>query len=264
MARALSHSYGKEAVSVYRIHGGRLFAAEVAVELHGGVFLRSYTEGDNSMVVATDSLKNFVHAHALEYEGDSLEGLLELLGRRLLDRYDHVDRVSLRARDVPVADQSNLVLQRICRDRAVADMTLDRSGVVDHRSGIADLRLLKLGGSSFAGFVRDEYTTLPDAHDRPLFVWLDARWRYRDFGRRVDGDRVRTVLVETFAQLDSRSIQHLVHEMGRRVLDGFGEIDEIEFEAQNRLWDRAGAAGGVAVYTDARPPYGLIRLTVAR
>ena len=96
-------SYGKGQVSVYRTYArplqgvqriaesdftGRpntLFAAEVDVEVFGDNFLPAYTEGDNSNVVATDTMKNFVLGQALEYDGATLEGFLYFLGRRFLD-----------------------------------------------------------------------------------------------------------------------------------------------------------------------------------
>ncbi|MEO8290328.1 MAG: uricase, partial [Gaiellaceae bacterium] len=67
MANPVAHTYGKEAVSVYRIDGERLFSCEVDVIVRGAAFESSYTEGDNSLVVATDSMKNFVHRMGLEY-----------------------------------------------------------------------------------------------------------------------------------------------------------------------------------------------------
>jgi urate oxidase len=44
----------------------------------------------------------------------------------------------------------------------------------------------------------------------------------------------------------------------------FQEIDNIAFRAENRLWDTAQQAEGAAVYTDARPPFGLITLSLDR
>ena len=89
-----SISYGKMCVPVYRVyaHGlsgitsipeslfkGRentLFAFEVDVEVFGDNFLPAYTRGDNSNVVATDSMKNFILQQALEFEGATLEEFL--------------------------------------------------------------------------------------------------------------------------------------------------------------------------------------------
>ena len=123
---------------------------------------------------------------------------------------------------------------------------------------------MKLKCSSFADFFRDEHTTLPDAYDRPLFVHLDVEWRNEDVARRVDGIAIRESLLETFAGFESASIQHLVHEMGTRALDRFPGLASISFEAQNRLWDTAQSSEAATVYTDARPPFGVIQLTLQR
>jgi urate oxidase len=260
-------SYGKEAVSLYRTDGvSTLFAAEVALEVFGENFRPAYTEGDNSLVVPTDTMKNFVHATALEYEGEALEGLLELLGTRFLARYGHVERIGLRARELPFARASDVLFERVRDDFGVAELELDRNGITAERSGRKGLQLVKITGSSFARFARDEYTSLPEMVDRPLFIHLDVHWRHRD-ARRADGLDVRGSLVETFDSFVSKSIQHLVHEMGTRLFAGFPEISEVSFEASNRLWDEARTSEAderVKVYTDPRPPYGRITLTLAR
>ena len=80
-------SYGKARVPLYRVYarplagvtpipesaftgrGNALFALEVDVEVFGDNFLPAYTRGDNSDVVATDSMKNFVLQQALAFEG---------------------------------------------------------------------------------------------------------------------------------------------------------------------------------------------------
>jgi urate oxidase len=268
VAELLRIGYGKEAVSVYRTDGvSSLFAAEIGMTLRGDAFGPSYTEGDNTEVVATDSMKNFIHITALEYVDESLEGFLELLARRFLDTYGHVERIELTGREVPFARRSEQSFQAVGGDCAVAELALGRDGTLEHRCGRAGLRLLKLTGSSFEGFVRDEYTTLADLRDRPLFIHLDVHWRNHDFAARADGESVRDSLAATFAEFDSASIQELVHEMGVRALDAFAEIEQISFAGQNRLWDTAQAWGPderVRVYTDPRPPYGRIELTLGR
>ena len=40
-------------------------AAEIEVAVHGTAFLDAYTKGDNRLVVATDTMKNFIHAASL-------------------------------------------------------------------------------------------------------------------------------------------------------------------------------------------------------
>jgi urate oxidase/2-oxo-4-hydroxy-4-carboxy-5-ureidoimidazoline decarboxylase len=264
MAEPLGTFYGKDAVSVYRTDGDRLFAAEVRLVIGEEAFVPSYTEGDNSLVVATDSMKNFIHKTALEYEGESLEDLLREIGTRFVASYDHVDVAELRARELEFARRSGFVHQRLYDDYATAWVRLPRGSEVAERSGRKSLHLVKLAGSSFANFVRDEHTTLPDAYDRPLFIHLDVEWRNEEVTSRVDGLAIRESLVETFASFESASIQHLVHEMGTRALEQFPGLGSISFEAQNRLWDTAQTSEASTVYTDARPPFGVIELTLER
>ena len=82
---AFEVSYGKHGVSVYRVFAtplrdvvpipessfiGRdnnLLACEVDVEVFGEEFLPAYTHGDNTMLVATDSMKNFIIRESLAY-----------------------------------------------------------------------------------------------------------------------------------------------------------------------------------------------------
>ena len=265
MAEPLKLNYGKDAVSVYRTDdAGNLFAAQVALVLHGEVFLPSYIEGDNSMVVATDSMKNFIHSCGCDFGGASLEEFLAYVGRCFLERYDHVERLTIEGRELPFVRRGEALYQEVRSDYGTARIELAREGVVDHRSGRGRLHLVKLTGSSFAGFVKDEYTTLPDAVDRPLFVYLDVHWRHADFERRVTSEDVRDLVTATFDDFVSASIQHLLHEMGTRALERFPEIETIELDGQNRLWDTARSHDQVTVYTDARPPYGVIHLTLAR
>ncbi len=205
MAELLRIGYGKEAVSVYRTDGvSSLFAAEIGMTLRGESFVPSYTEGDNTLVVATDSMKNFIQITALEYDDVSLEGFLELLAAASWTRTARSSGSSsrpARCRSHGAREQS---FQSIGGDHAVAELALDRDGTLEHRSGRTGLRLMKLTGSSFEGFVRDEYTTLADSRDRPLFIHLDVHWRNRDFAARADGEAVRDSVAATFAELRLR------------------------------------------------------------
>jgi len=142
------------------------------------------------------------------------------------------------------------------------------------RGGREGLELLKVTGSSFTHFVRDAYTTLPEIVDRPLSIGLDVHWRY---GERADAlsetgerylhsDQARAFVCATFDEFNSRSIQHLVHEIGRRMIEHYPQLAEVAFEAQNRTPDAAVPAkdDAVKVYTDARPIFGNIGLVLRR
>lgn len=300
-------SYGKSQVTFYRTYaaplrvspiaesafGGRenmLFAAEVAVEVFGDNFLPAYTEGDNRGVVATDTMKNFVLRQALAFDGATLEGFLGRLGQQFLTTYPQMQSLRLTGSEQPFqaarvssSDQhgftdSGVLFSRAHDDASFAELDFARDGTTPvvraQRSGRVGLQLIKLTGSSFAQFARDDYTTLPDVTDRPLFIYLDVFWRYADPAtllndpeRYVAAEQVRDLVQTVFHEFNSRSIQHLVHEMGQRLLARFPQLREVSFEAQNRLWDTAFVSESdpqTKVYCDPRPPYGLIRLTLDR
>ena len=78
---------------------------------------------------------------------------------------------------------------------------------------------------------------------------------------------MRDLCQVTFDDFVSMSIQHLLYEMGKRLLARFPQLEEVSFEAQNRLWDTAfvsDADDRLKVYTDPRPPYGSIKLALTR
>lgn len=302
-------SYGKRAVPFYRAFGtpllgitpvpespftGRanvLIAAEVDIEVFGKDFLPAYTVGDNSLVVATDSMKNIILRHALDYDGPTLEGYLGSLGRHFIGRYGHVQDIELSIRELPfpaarVPDgdggftESGVLFDGGGHaDRSVARLRMHRTGdgaeVVDHECGRTGLRLMKVTGSAFTSFVRDEYTTLPERRDRPLFIYLDVFWTYRNAhdmlgetaSRYVPAEQVRDIVGAVFHEFVSESIQHLVHEIGNRLLMRFPQLHAVRFVAENRTRDPFHVSTtdpSVKVYSDPFPAFGEITLRMTR
>jgi urate oxidase / 2-oxo-4-hydroxy-4-carboxy-5-ureidoimidazoline decarboxylase len=274
-------SYGKLSVPVQCVSGARLLALEVSMEVLGQGFLAAYTEGDNRSVVATDTMKNVILRHALEYDGATPEGFLDALGRRFLDSYPEMERLRLWA-DVQPFDPVRIDGERSDRlfalggpDHAVAELELDRGGLIDARSGQIGMRLLKTTGSAFTRFARDDATTLPERSDRPLYIALDVHWRYADPADALDGDagryvaaaQVRDVIAAVFHEFVSESIQHLVHELGQRLLARFPALSEISFRGENHTHDPVPGMDPEAerkAYTSAFPAWGLITLTLTR
>jgi urate oxidase len=267
-------SYGKLRVPLHRVierEGGRrdLFACEVDVEVLGENFTAAYTEGDNRDVVATDTMKNFILRQAVAYAGDTLEGFAGHLGRRLLDTYPVMEAVRVTVRELRFDRLSDVLFSRSHDDRGVAMVEMGAGGLSGHRSGREAVWLLKLTGSAFTRFARDEYTTLPERVDRPLYVRLDVHWRYGDPAdaegdRHVPSAEVRDLVASVFDELVSESIQHLVHEMGTRALARWEQLAEMSFTAENHTRDPVGEYEGTKVYTDPFPAQGLITLTLGR
>ena len=311
----MSHEirYGKADVKVYRTHGvplrgvtripesafsGRdnlLMGAEIAVTVRGNAFWDAYTKGDNRQVVATDTMKNFIQSASLTCGAPTLEGWLHEIGSAFLETYPHMESITVSGRDLPFPSavvpgdepgsfaMSEVLFSRERCDASFATLDLVRTGaeldqktrIGDLESGRAGLQLVKITGSSFADFARDEHTTLPERPDRPLYIWCDVGWRYAesrdalgdDAARYVAGEQVADLAAAVFHEFVSLSIQHLVHEIGQRMFTRWPQLSEVSFDAQNRLWDLAGEApedARVKVYADPRPPFGRIGLRLRR
>lgn len=305
-----SISYGKLHIPVYRVYArplegvspipesrftGRantLLALQVDVEVFGDNFLPAYVEGDNSNVVATDSMKNFVLRQTLTFAGSTHEELLAFLGERFLTTYAQMQSLRLTVRELPFtpvslpdettgsSQESAVLFSRSHNDFTRASMTFARDEqqrpvLTEHRCSRVGLELFKVTGSAFTHFVQDEYTTLPQREDRPLFIRLDVSWTYTDHAlltatdhaRYVPAEQVRDLLHVVFDEFVSESIQHLVYTFGCRLLDRFPQLASVTFDAQNHTRDLIAEAedgGKEKVYSDPFNAFGSIHLTMAR
>lgn len=276
--------------STYTGQDNGILALDLDIEVFGDTFLPAYTEGDNSMVVPTATMTNFALQKALDYRGATPEGFLYFLGEQFLHQYSQMDSLRLSAKELTFtaatitsdAGQTTTASDRLFAPShdsygcAQIEMERGENGLIvtGHQCGRLDLKLIKLTGSAFASFVRDEFTTLPDRKDRPLYIYLDIGWRYSDIGDALRDDHARYIAAQqvydhvchTFHDFVSMSIQHLVYEMGVRLLRRFPQMGEVWFKAQNRLWDTAVEAQDrtAKVFMDPRPPYGMIGLTLTR
>ena len=87
------------------------------------------------------------------------------------------------------------------------------------RSGIENLVALKTTGSSFAGYIKDPYTTLKETSDRILATAIQASWKYRDTKLAYGAcwRAAREAMLKTFAGRESPSVQQTAYEMGEAV-----------------------------------------------
>lgn len=271
--------YGKGDVIAYRLNrdgntktgASPIFGVSAKILVYGGAFWPTYTKGDNTSLVATDSMKNFIQRETMNFTGSDLESYCEFLGSKFIGLYPQVEGVQVSAAEIPyqAIPGQTAAFQPAGPERLTARVEIDRSGIVDVVSGIAGFRMVRLGGSAFAGFVRDEYTTLPDIVNRPLHMWLDLEWKYGSVDAAYSEGRVsaqvREAIYETFGAFESGSIQQIIYQIGTKILSGISAISEIHLEANNRTWDTVAEEGDRSgIYTDARPPYGCLGLRLRR
>lgn len=241
-----------------------------------GRFDESYTDGDNSTVLPTDTMKNTVYALAARHPVKAPETFGLTLARHFLDRNPRLTRVRIDLAEhlwgrVPKGERSS-------PHAFVAAGPETRTAIVQaHRkrtvvgAGVADLLILKTAGSAFSGFPRDEFTTLPETRDRIMATSLTASWRYRDpgidFG--VAWRAARATLLDVFAEQQSESVQHTLHAMGQAVLDTMDDITAIRLVMPNKHHlpvdlSRFGLENRNEIFVPTDEPYGLIEATLVR
>ena len=276
-----ANRYGKSAIRLVKLTRGperqELRDLTVAVALEGD-FEAAHTEGDNSAVVATDTMKNTVYALAK----DNLTGAIEDFGlvlARHLTTFPQVDRATISIHEhgwrrlAHAAGEAPDAFIRTGELTRTAEVAVERVGdMVAIEAGIEGLTVMKTSKSAFAGFPRDGYTTLPETDDRILATKVNATWRYErpsevEFERVFDG--VRRTLLQAFADHFSPSVQNSIWVMGKAILERHPEVAEIRMTLPNlHHWivDMApfGLPNDRDVFTPTTEPYGLIEATVRR
>jgi urate oxidase/2-oxo-4-hydroxy-4-carboxy-5-ureidoimidazoline decarboxylase len=271
------HYYGKGDVIVYRLRRdghvpsghSPVFGANVLMLVYGDAFWPTYTTGNNTGLIATDSMKNFIQRETMNFTASDLESYCRFLADTFLTTYPQVEGVQVSAEEIPYVGFGSASFTPSGPERATARVELKPGSVVEACSGLRGFRLLRLGGSAFHGFVRDQYTTLPDLMNRPLHMWLDLEWRYTETAAAFnDGrivSRVRELVRSVFESFESGSIQQLIHRIGMKMLEEHPSIAAVDLEANNRTWDTIGERGAeLGIYTEARPPYGCLGLSLKR
>jgi len=225
--------YGKGDVTVYRLNRaeGSVFAANVMLLIYGDAFWPTYATGDNSGLVATDSMKNFIQRETLNFAGSGLEEFCNFLGQKFLATYPHAEGAQIAATEIPYGTAGVKAFAPSGPERAFARLEICANGMLEARSGIDGFRLLRLGGSAFQGFIRDQYTTLPELKDRPLHMWLDLAWSYVDFDDAFSAGSVtaavRRIVADVFNRFESGSIQQVIFQMGTRLLEEIPAIAQV-------------------------------------
>lgn len=283
MPNTLAHNaYGKSNVrltKVTRHPDGRhdLLEVSVDVELHGA-FDASYTRGDNSAVVATDTMKNTVYALAKQHTFASIEQFGQLLASHFVANNKHVARATVSLSETP--------FQRIAVDgkphphafagggseRRTATVVVTRESTTIS-SGVDGLLVLKTTASAFKGFARDRYTTLKETDDRIFATILQMTWTYGGAAPCADYNaahaRARDAALRVFATNFSDAVQQTLYQMGEAVLNVLPEAAEVALTMPNKHRLLANLApfdlaNDNEIFVTTDEPFGLIRGTVKR
>src|SRR2546421_82928 len=83
---------------------------------------------------------------------------------------------------------------------------------------------------------RDQYTTLPEIHNRPLHMWLDVEWLCSELSSQALGLTacVRKMVHGVFQSFESGSIQQVIYRIGSTMMAELPVLTEVRLEANNR------------------------------
>jgi len=241
-----------------------------------GDFAVCYTHGDNSPVVATDTMKNTVYALADKHEFNSPEQFGQLLTKHFVTNNKHV--ISARA-EIAETRWERLRKANGPHEHAfqiagsgvrTATVLTTQDGRVETTGGISGLKVLKTTNSGFVGFLRDEYTTLPDVTDRIFATTVDASWTYigpTDYNTSYAA--ALEELLRVFGEHDSLAVQQTIYAMGEAMLardPALGEV-KLTMPNQHRIpfnLEPLGRKNTNSIFVTTSEPFGLIHGTISR
>ncbi|KAG4440436.1 hypothetical protein IFR05_004080 [Cadophora sp. M221] len=290
-----SARYGKDNVRVYKVEKDQSTGMQTVTEMTVCVLLEgaidtSYTKADNSVVVATDSIKNTIYIKAKENPVTPPELFASILGTHFIETYSHITTANVSVithRWTRMAIDGKPHPHSFYRDgneTRNVEAVIKKGKGIDIRSSIVGLLVLKSTGSAFHGFVRDEYTTLPEVWDRILSTDVDATWAWKTFpGMSAVNAAIpkfdkawsdaRSITMKTFAEENSPSVQNTMYKMCESILAAVPEVANVEYKLPNKhyfeidmAWHKGTKNTGkdAEVYAPQSGPNGLIQVTVAR
>lgn len=272
--------YGKSRVRLLRVrrypdrHELRDWTVQILLR---GDFASCFERGDNSKILPTDTMKNTVYSLARKSSADCIEDFARELVDFLLARNPQLseaevvihekswDRLPAHGKPHPTAfAQAGAELQTATVSRA-------QSGKFSMVSGLENLVILKTAGSAFTGYIKDSLTTLPETTDRLFGTALTASWTYNESASSFPTlrSKVRDILLSTFADHRSESVQHTLYAMAGAALHAVPQIDDVRLTMPNKhclLVDlsRFGLDNPNEIFVPTDEPHGYIEARVTR
>jgi len=268
--------YGKDKVRVFRIvrNGPVHDVAEYNVcALLQGDIETSFTQADNSVVVATDTIKNATYLIAKSSPHVLNPVLFALhLGIHFVTTYPHIHKSQIRLEKLkwsrivipnaggstgdgmPPGHKHSFV--RDGEEKETVEVWVDATKGTDDlsatiKAGLKDLLLLKSSGSAFENFHTDEYTTLRPASDRIFSTAVDASYTLISppsslltlsglgqlgsvFDYSTIAQNVKSATIETFALDESASVQATLYKTAEKVLAENKDVVDITYRMPNK------------------------------
>lgn len=215
-----------------------------------------YTRADNSVIVATDSMKNTIFIKAKENPVNPPELFASVLGNHFIITYPHITvakisiityrwaRMGFDGQPHPHAFYGDGTETRMTEANV-------QRGRFEISSSIIGLSLFKSTGSQFHGFIRDQFTTLPEVWDRIFSTDINCTWTWKLY-ESIDAvksispqfDRtwidIRNITMRIFAEDESLSVQSTMFKMCSQILQTFSDVSDVEYKLPNKHYNMIG------------------------
>jgi urate oxidase len=280
MIELAENRYGKSRVRLMKVtrhaHGNDLREWTVQALLRGD-FASAHIDGDNSKILATDTMKNTVYSLARSSTAASMEEfameLIDfLLGRNPQVSSAEVEIASTMWKRLTVDGEPHPdTFMRGSGELQTTRVERAQGGAFKIVSGLENMVVLKTAKSGFEGYIKESLTTLPETKDRLFGTAVRAEWVY--VSDKLDYDAVRAnireTMLKTFAEHDSKSVQQTLYAMGESALTEVTEISEMELAMPNKhclLVDlsRFGQDNTNEIFVPIDEPHGYIEARVVR
>jgi urate oxidase len=136
---------------------------------------------------------------------------------------------------------------------------------------VSGFTFLKSTQSGWENYIQDQYTTIPETHDRLLSSAMQASWRWSRAPEDYDAAnaRILATLLDVFATTYSYSVQDSLFRMGTAALEAVPEMTDISMACPNKhylLINLApfGLDNKNQVFVATNEPAGQIECTVGR
>ncbi|KAF4306804.1 hypothetical protein SLS57_003171 [Botryosphaeria dothidea] len=286
--------YGKDNVRLYKVHkhpdGTQSVVEQTVRVLLEGDIETSYTQADNSVIVATDTQKHTVYVLAKQNPVTPPELFASIVGTHFITKYSHIHAAHVK---IVTHKWTRMTIDgkphphsfvRDGEDIRTVEAVIREGKGISIKSGIDKLLVLKSTGSAFYGFHRDEYTRLGETWDRILSTEVKAEWEWKTFSGLDEVKSVvpkfdaafnsaKTITLDTFAKDNSASVQNTMYKMSDQILSAAPLVETVSYSLPNKhyfeidlSWFKGTKNTGkdAEVFAPQTDPNGLIQCTVGR
>ncbi|GLI59081.1 hypothetical protein VaNZ11_000768 [Volvox africanus] len=285
MAYALPlHQHGKSKVRLGRVW--RDGNVHHMVEWNVNTMLESdmghaFFKGENTGMTATDTQKNTVYVVAQRMSQKcTVEQFAIALAQHFVLTYPLVSKAKVYIEQKP---WNRVQMGGLPHDHGyalagtevrTAYVTYDKAGKLDVTAGLKELSLLKTTQSGYEGFLRDEYTVLPEVNDRIMASTVTCTWKYTNQPACYDAAfaAAKSSLLDAFlgpakGGVYSPSVQYTLYNMAKNLLDRVPQSESVFLNMPNLHFipvNPVGSKFNNDVYVATSEPHGNIEAVVTR